>query len=152
MCQANLPASAFAWRHPTWDGGQLGIVQRHKSPPELFRRNRVGYATCANLHARSQRNCHGSGRSARGAEGAGAVARGELGELRSAVSVERAWEAVFPSRATPTCLELGRASRAAWQPQCLRFATPTYEPFHDCDNSGEDIIFHSELATGCRHN
>ena len=37
------------------------------------------------------------------------------------------------------------------QPQCLRFATPTYEAFHDCDNSGEDVIFHSELATGCRH-
>jgi hypothetical protein len=40
-----------------------------------------------------------------------AAARGrELGELRSAVSVERAWEDVFPSRATLLCLELGRAS------------------------------------------
>jgi hypothetical protein len=40
----------------------------------------------------------------------------ELGELRSAVSVERVWEDVFPSRADPMCLELGRASRGTKGP------------------------------------
>jgi hypothetical protein len=44
-----------------------------------------------------------------------AVVPCDLRELRSALSVERVWEAVFPSRATQQAWSFGRASRGTSQ-------------------------------------
>ena len=47
--------------------------------------------------------------------------------------------------------EINKPGRLRGRRISLRFATPTYEPFHDRDNSCEEVIFHIELPTGCRY-
>ena len=55
------------------------------------------------------------------------------------------------SEPTDANREINKPGRLRGRRISLRFATPTYEPFHDRDNSGEEVIFHIELPTGCRY-
>jgi hypothetical protein len=61
------------------------------------------------------------------------------------------WEQLRGGEPTDANREVNKPGRLTGRRISLRFATPTCEPFHDRDNSGEDVIFHIELPTGCRY-
>jgi hypothetical protein len=67
---------------------------------------------------------------------------------RASLSLEpRRWKASWKQLRGSEPTDANREVSEPGRLISLRFAIPTYDPFQDRDNSGEDVIFHIELPT-----